>query len=381
MTRFEPYEWLLSNGEIVNEPPLEQTSSGIKVRVAGTKESWYSKDLDALLLSAVKNIAAAKNASVFLALAGAKHEESKYLPDGAAKLHLTNNTSETKCWWKFKHPSMPYPVTLVVTLAQDHYSKVHRLTGYFVYPVSRDDNPTAFFNTAATPSLVPGQMSLSSNQGYKWTEWLRDNPPAGTAEATAKVGQYPVSRKAVEELLATVRHMEALGTIEWPDVRDRETPANMELELFDSNVNSQFVADLTDYLDGAPTAERAAELYKELLTTINSLGIVTNRGVDNDFLRALNSSTTFTADVEHLADEEFEIDHDHKIAIHIPSGTFIVECNHHEVSNDTIAEKWEEANTIAALTGEADELLAYARKYAETAQSKRTKRILSERGL
>jgi hypothetical protein len=39
----------------------------------------------------------------------------------------------------------------------------------------------------------------------------------------------------------------------------------------------------------------------------------------------------------------------------------------------------EEAITLASLTGQEDELLAYARRFKETANERRTKQIISER--
>jgi hypothetical protein len=61
------------------------------------------------------------------------------------------------------------------------------------------------------------------------------------------------------------------------------------------------------------------------------------------------------------------------LSVHLPTGTFIVECTHGDVDKNVVAEKWEEALTMASLTGEEDTLLAYAREYAKKHNATRTK--------
>ena len=46
---------------------------------------------------------------------------------------------------------------------------------------------------------------------------------------------------------------------------------------------------------------------------------------------------------------------------------------------NAVAEKWEEAKTMASLTGEEDLLLGYAKAYAQNSIQGRTERILRER--
>lgn len=383
MTRFEPHEWLLANGEVVKEPPLEQTTTGLKVRVAGTKDSFYSKDLDDLLSKAAQTIAAEKGTTVFLPLMYAAAREAALVPTNqSTSLHLTAAThvTSTRCWWKFKHPSMPFTVTLTVDMDQARGSVANVLSTKVVCQRIDPQATEAHFYTYSSIDEYLAYQGLSSDDLYAVREFIRDNPlewADGTLDYENKT--LPVARMAAQDLLAIVRKLEALDEIEWPDLRNPKNPGHFTLELFDSSVNSQFVSELTDYLEGAPGAEKAAAIYEDLLEALRSIGIVLNKG-SNDLLSALNTGTTFSAQVTNLAEEGFKIDHSHALTVNIPTGTFIVDCNNRNVNLNEVAEQWEEAKTLASLTGQEDELLAYAREYAKQHSAKRAKRILKERG-
>lgn len=383
MTRFEPRSWLLANGEVVEEPPLEQTSTGRKIRVAGTSDSFYAKDLEDLLAIAAKQIAQEKGTTVFSALTNLEAQERNQLPSGvatAASLHLngTARQGSTTAWWKFRHPDMPFSVTVVATMREDRY--LHQTVNIYAlhqtpFGYGGWTRNEAWFEAA--PTAVYPTYGLGNKQ-TKWQEFLRDNPLDWTASTlNTEERRYSGSRKAVEVFLKAVRTMEDLESIEWFDFRDLDVPAYMTLDLYDTNVSGQFVSELTDYIDGG-AVEKAKELYDQLLDSLRSCGVVLD-STDNDFERALNSGTlTFTA--RSLPDKDESVDHAHAIVVNIATGTMIVECANNRTSKDEIAEAWEEAQTLASLTGQEDELLAYAKEYAKHSAQRRTKQILKERG-
>jgi hypothetical protein len=382
MTRFEPRSWLLANGEVIEEPPLEQTSSGRKIRVTGTTASFYAKDLEDLLGNAAKQVAQEKGTTVFAALTNAEANERAHLPaPGPALLHLNQQQRQgtTQAWWKFRHPDMPYSVTILATMREDRYfAQTVQIYAIYQTPFQHNGwvvNDARFENAVAMEYALYG---VDANHRNKWLEFYRDNP-VDWANATINIPErrYTVSRQAVEVFMGAVRTMEDLDSIEWFDFRDLANPAYMTLELYDSNVSSQFVSELTDYLDGA-AVDKAKALYDQLLESLRSCGVVLD-STENDFERALNSGTlTFTA--KNLPDKDEAIDHAHSIVVNIATGTMVVECANSSVNKNEIAEAWEEAKTVAALTGQEDELLAYAREYASTSAKRRTKQILKERG-
>ena len=150
--------------------------------------------------------------------------------------------------------------------------------------------------------------------------------------------------------------------------------------LFETNVNAQLTAELADYLDGAPTVEKAARLYDEFRATLRKIGVVLGPLGENDLNRALlKGEDALTVAVNsHPSGDDGELDYAHELLVHLTSGTFVVNCGK-VVDRDSLAHKWEESLMVAQLSGQEDTLLAYAREYVRRENKKRTKKILEER--
>lgn len=398
MTRMEPKSWLLGNGDVVQEPALEMTSTGRKVRVAGTTQSVFSNDLDSLLGQAVQEIAALKQTHVWIETTGGVQRvverQAGYDPASEkAKLHLvhdpTNGGGHTTLWWRFKDQNTPYEALLTVKLTKvrSHGSvNAQQMSVFLTIPGRMYYDPACSksawnITSDSFPDVTNALHHLDSgNTTYKWQEFFRDNKPNWPSEVLG-TSNHQHARAAVTSLLQTVREIEELESIQVPDLGDPYTPAWRTLDLYDTNVNAELLSDLTEYLDGAPTIEQAAELYQKMLETLRSVGITVQGKDPNDFMAALlaGEKATLNMEVYALAEENQQVDSNHKLSVHLPTGAFIVECVHHEVDKNTVAEKWEEALTMASLTGEEDTLLAYAREYAKANNARRTKQILKER--
>lgn len=399
MTRMEPKSWLLGNGEVVTEPALEMTGTGRKVRVAGTTTSVFAHELDTLLSRAVKAVAQDKGTHIWLDLTGGVREQIRNdsfdTAAARAKLHLvhdpTNANAATDLWWRFKDVNTPFEVLLWVRMTNYRHSGVvngQSISTRLMFP-SR-----TYFGDVATPAvygIADNKFSTAISQlGYinndlvvQWNQYLRDNPAdwAGSAENHLGAFNHQHARAGVTALLKIVRDFEDLDEIRVPDLGDPYSPSYRALKLDDTNVNAELLSDLTEYLDGAPTIEQAAELYQQMLETLRSVGITVQGKSPNDFLSALlaGEKATLNMQVFNLAEEAQRVDHDHKLSVHLPTGAFIVECSHNNGDKNVVAEKWDEARTMASLTGEEDTLLAYARGYAAEHNARRTKEILKER--
>lgn len=394
LTRFEPRTWLLANGETVQEPALEQTGTGRKVRVAGQQAtSVYNYEIDDLLVRAVRQLADAKQTTVLIEETGHRDREVHALgfdpPATKALLHLIHDPTDAKAkttgWWRFKAPKMPFEVVLYARLTPPPYGsnsqQVQVVVGLTQPILNGTATESMTFSSDTFPEVSQVARRTGSDAEYAWREFIRDNPPNWI---TSMLGNHihPHPRAAVTSLLEVVREFESYESLQVPDMSDPASPAWMELELYETNVNAEFVSELTEYLDGAPTIEQAADLYDQMLATLRSAGIAVSAKSRNDFLAALlaGEKSTLNMEVANLNNEDGEYDHHHTLSVHLPTGTFIVECNHAALDTNTVAEHWEEAKTIAALTGEESELLAYARGYAQEKIKKRTANILKERG-
>lgn len=397
MTRMEPREWLLGTGEVVREPPLEMSGSGRKIRVAGTTESVYNTEIDMLLRQAVDRIASDKHTTVWLDITGGLEDRIRYAigfrpAEAKGKLHLVhdpgNAAGYTDLWWRFKDVGTPFEVLLWARLK--NHRTAGSVNGQFLHVSLVTPARNAFDQNNLPVLLVKDKyfseyVNLTRFQGNsdlppKWQEFVRDNPPDWPVDLLGD-GNHPHARAGVAALLKVVREFEAIDEIEVPDMGDPFNPAYRTLKLHGTNVNAELLSDLTEYLDGAPTIEQAAELYQQMLETLRSVGISVQGKSPNDFLAAMlaGEKSTLNMQVFGLSEEQMRVDQDHKLSVHLPTGTFIVECTHQDVDKNQVAEHWEAAKTMASLTGEADELLAYARAYAASNQERRTKSILKER--
>jgi hypothetical protein len=222
-----------------------------------------------------------------------------------------------------------------------------------------------------------------------WDSWMYTNsPPWHPGLNVNETRNVSGARNAVKDLLDVVRKIEQLQTLEVPNFADPENPSWVSMELVGTNVNGAFISDMVDYLDGAPVVEVALEHYQSLMALLRSMGMDVRMGptADNDFAAAMLAGQTgaLSMNVHNVVDPTdtgngFEIDHEHKVSVHIPTGTFIVECDGRPQDPEQVVQKWHEAKTIARLTGEEDELLAYARAYAASQRTGQAQRVIQSR--
>ena len=400
LTRMEPRSWLLGNGDIIREPALEETSSGRKVRVAGTTNSVYSYSIEDMLFEAAQVHAREKKTWVHLEvtkplnviLAGTLNYDPATTK---AKLHLvheaTKHDAKTIVWWRFKDTKTPFEVLLTVQMGNvggnRNAAGTQRLECFLTFPTRSyerspfEGNDTKALNTHDPKfgSWIEAVGHLGHDHHTGWSDFARDSQP----DWSDLLGEmdYAQLKDACTALMKLVRQVDDLDRIEVPDLGDPDSPSWRTLDLYDTNYNQTLAQDLADYLDGAPTIEKAADLYRELLGTLRSCGIVLDQSATNDFQAALLNGTKAVLGVRvfQLAGENHSIDNEHRLSMHLPTGTFVVECDRREVTKNEVAEKWDEAITVASLTGQQDVLMAFAQEYAKTHRKKRTAKIISER--
>jgi len=396
-TNFEQSrQWLLTDGTIVAEPALEQSGSGRKVRVAGTDLSAFTKDMDELVMRTVQAYAEKNAASIWMPL----HDYEERVEDEAgfkpaetrAELYVLDQNFHTKTnvWWRFKHPTLPIEALVVVSAGRVHPngSSAHKIETAVMLPRTAPVgirawealHPAAYRVQNHTFDTLINSVSPNTQAAATAREFVRDDP--ATWAAWLGRNQYTSERALVEGLLNQVRNIDDFETIQVPDLRDPENPTWMDLELYETNMHSGFTTDLTDYLDGTPTLTEALRLYRELQTCLRGIGMVIDDKTENDFQKALLSgdASGVTVSIESVHDGETQsgFDYQHSLTMHLPTGTFVVNC-HAQVNHGEIAEKWDEARTVASLTGEEDTLIAYAREAAQRSQQKRARATIRER--
>ena len=394
LTRFAPRQWLLANGTIISEPVLEQTTSGRKVRVQGEKDSVFYGELDNLLARSANEQAAAVGSAVLTEVTDFQdnlHAILGFDPanNARAQLHvLRPEAHETVAWWSFQLPNTPYEAYLVASIHNASMWNRPQATALsfalYMPQVQQPMNADRF--TRVTGENFPdwhGVVRWHPDDGltnyYVWETFFDKNKPNWDAKLLRHWEVFEGPRLAVQQLLKIVRSIEQEEVLQVPNAGDLAHPSWLTLELTGSNVNSEFTTDMVEYLDTDAAAERILDLYDKIRNELRYLGILTNEKNQEEFIAAVMSGdkAKFSMEITNPLTEG-GYDTEHTLSVHLPTGTFVVECNHREPKNQ-ILEEWEQARTIAALGGEEDELLAYARAYAKKNHKRRSKTIIKAR--
>lgn len=381
-------EWLLTDGSVVKTPPLEQTSTGRKTRIAGTSTSVYHNDTDDMIWTHVQKQAQERKTKVWMPV--------QHLPcPSTPSLHFSGGgqwRGSTSLWWLFRHPTLPVTAMVTLTMSAKYnrandtgqgiecqvhlpstdLKEAHTRQGRWV--IIRDDlrnAPVGVFD------LEPGEAQalevLQAKLAVDGATWSFSN--VLSAETN-----YPNSRSAVAEFLRRARIIDDAADLAVPDLRNTKKPALLVLEAVETNFNGEFTESLASYLDSEPMIDRALQAYKEFQDAMREIGITFEGIGKDDLLAALDhSSDAVRVDVGH-PDSPTGKDTQHTLRARLATGTFIVECELRaqatNTDKDKIALHWEEARTIASLTGQEPELLAYARAYANQSEERRAGEIL-----
>lgn len=396
MTRMEPRRWLLGDGTIMTEPPLEMTATGRKVRVAGSASSVYASQVEGLLNEAAASAARQQGFDIWLPIPDGQVSKiperlAKALAiplDVSAELHFVHQAAQTNvstiAYWRFKDPGSPFEAIMAVVLTTLHNNHTLRTVLAMPHTDQYGQFSTAAIQDAAFGAAVSTLGGHATGAPYDWQEFIRDNP----TELPVSLGsrQVPNPRAGVTALREAVQKIEAVDTIQVPHLGKPGEPSWLELELYASNVGGQFLSDLAEYLDGSPTIDQAADLYQQLLDTLKTVGITLEGKEKNAFLAALLAGdkaqmNVGVAPLSDLTDNGvLGFDHDHTLDIHLPTGTFVINCSRGADDKRSAAvDHWEEAKVKASLTGQESELLAYARGFVESEHVSRSKKIMKAR--
>lgn len=396
-TTLSPKVWLLADGSVVTEPALEETSTGRKVRIPGTTLSAFSRDVDELIYQGVQALALKRNTKVWMPLDDQQRRmmeqnyfDSRVTKGHKASLHLLDSSRSrgaTTVWWRFRHPTLPVEAMLVCDM-QSGYSYRGQGASMTVQTVllMQSTNPdhanqvTMVHATSSDLSDFWGSLRTAVGHRLRFQELVRDSPPNWYSDFQLNARTVNGERVGVRELLTDVERIDGFDEIDVPDLREPEAPAWLRLNLIDTNCSGEFVQSLKDYLDGESVLGEAVKHYNEMVRLLRSAGLVMPEQEEASFAAALAGGDPVQIEVESKPNEVGHgIDNEHSVVLHLPTGTMIVNCARRMASRDEIAHKWEEAVTMASLTGQEDALLAYARKFAETENERRAKKILDER--
>jgi hypothetical protein len=197
LIRPEPREWLLGDGTVITEPPLETSGSGIKIRVAGATDTAYARDLHTMLTKAAEKVADQRNTVVLAEITngfkGRFQQSMKWKPWEETSALLgpvrdpENRSNVTHAWWKFQLPGTPFEAYLTVTLTGSYNLDYTRRVNLWL-PVRRfnhDDTTTLIHDVenASFANVTSSLRNWDSNTEEKWDEWIAHNTAPNTVKA------------------------------------------------------------------------------------------------------------------------------------------------------------------------------------------------------
>lgn len=373
-------EWLLCDGSLVSAPAMEQSPAGRRVRVAGDKKSFHWGDVDRVVTKAIEDMAALRGTTVWCNVTDIPKQ-------GDTELHFLKDQSwkGTTVWWSFKHPDYPIEAVINLHVTLKYGSRVEvgaTMETTRLNPQWAIRGGTSRWTGTDWNNLTPNNSVMSRVQ-----ELMRDHPPAFMKGMNGFFGdhEYDGARRAVKEFLACLDKFDNLLSVQIPDI-DGNLVGWIDLPLHNTNVTGELVTELRDFLDSASTIGDVVKAYNEFRSAMIRLGFTLPETDEDDLLNALqmDSKSAYVAvgqpyDAHGNLDPDEPIrDHLHTIYLHLSTGTIMVSCDKTD-TRDMAAQAWEEACTVASLTGQTDDLLKFANDYAKNGADAGVRKFVNAR--
>lgn len=359
-----PRVWLLDNGQLIEEPELEMSSSGRRVRIKDRQEtSVYAKERDAVIEGAVEEAVKRTGSDILTCLNKAEAIATEDTPLEASEFPKLGNgfgSVSFRAKWLFRHPSLPLTATITVTLRKTYRN----------YEIGSN---LSFDQVSQQSRHQPSAGSLDARNGWStgvmlrhWSDEhadLRHQLEARGLHEHFKEVKADSEREAVYRFKERIEAFENWATVAIPDVRDVDHVKWLDLDFVDSSVTGQFMADLADYLDSQPIVDKVAEKYEELRELMRYLGIVMEERSSEDFQRAVatSGSEALRVKVEATDANERRQDGAHSVYLHLMTGTISVECSSRVTDPDEASDNWKLARFEAEVNGELDAFLTHYR--------------------
>lgn len=393
--------WLLDDGSIMEEPELEVTTGMRRVRLkALPKLADYFSNLDDFVAQAAQEAARLQGRKVWMGLGRPKTNSldhnggptvdlgnfnTKVQPhfmDPAAGSYYHNKSTEVA--WRFKHETLPIEAQVECKVEKRYHDTKWTVTTRLIMP-----------STSPMDSLIP--TFLAHEQGSTYQTLVRNGSAYGTAKQRARewaeahpidwcdgfsfgVEKFDNERQAVNHFARVIREINTLEEIDIPnllglepDAADSSGITTLTLRFYRTNVTQDLLDQLSDYVSGQPVVERIAEKWLELAQLFRSVGMVLGDVKESDWWRFIVEGVDADPVEVEIGPAEDEEGLDlanhrgfkrHAVKINLATGSIVVACSVNATDSES-AIQWETARIKAQLTGQEDELLAYARKYAE----------------
>lgn len=378
---FPRAEYLLQDGNVVQAPPVETTSSNRRWRIQGTTMSVVRGEIGDKIADHVRMRAHSMGTDLWMKLCSDEQdlkEHYSHATTGAGVAESGNSAyldapvpwvsqrgKNVPVAFEFKHPTYPLRAILwvIFTVNYNHSLQVSTLV------TCRGGDPREP-NTLARLAWTPR------------TARRYDKPVAADAPTVAGLTiekvQFTHTRKAVSYFLELLLKAQDIDTVELPDRRLHG--GTLTYEFSRTNYSQDLYRELVDKVQEGPALARLADALKVVRQELSTLGVVNGAFDAEDILNG--NLHEIRLNIMPHEDEDLTvggIDPTHNLVIDLAKGICFVECSAKNLED--VAEQWNVAKFKAELTGQVDELLAYAEAYNMASEQKRLRKIIKQRAL
>lgn len=404
LPRLDKHKWLLTNGRIAEEPDLEESESGRRVRVRGGSKSVFQKDLDNLLYRSVSQYAEGICEDVWMRVKDDDpvREISDEASPGSAdpqphfvtpKQGYLGRTS--KVTWTFRHESLPIAARISVDMGEGaggYYrsrSSGQNVQAKVTYPSTNryDSYDRVWLNVSDKDSIPFSEhsdgTSLYAQQQQDFRDWLHVSKSAEWMDLLGHT-QWDNERAAAAGVARLCREIDSLDEILIPDLRDPDNPAWLTLKLHSTTYTKDFAQALVDFINGQPVVEQIQEHWNEIVNLFRRSGLVTKTLEDSDWHAALQGEVErLSLELEHTSapDEEGGRDAHHIVGFNLATGTVTVTCSHRDMRGEDVATEYEVARLKAEIQGELDAFLGFHKGFIDKQHDQRHERTVEQRSV
>lgn len=424
-----PLTWVLDDGTTMTEPLLEVTSGYRRVRSAVNPSADAARTrADDLAFTEVVRAAARQGRAVMcrdlpeevLLMLCRNHNGRNgniapgTLQDKPPVLHVLTPTQEergsgqydwgkTTFWSLYKHPTLPFRMVSWVQIQHHGYGPGMLARGVAHAPLLADTRTWATLPelfTAPDPTMLSFQLGvegpnarLHGQKSVIPSEFYEHYKP----EVAVRVGEG--RRETLRQfIIEATRELDEGLTV--PDVwglwaaEDLATfqAREVEMVLVKTNLDRDTIESMKPFATGEAAIGKAMGLYKELLSALSEAGIVLAPLKENDFYQLLGGRTQVLQ--THIDGEanmalrgsgpRDSVDfgnpyREHMTLLDLASGELTTTCPIKDAAPEVQEARhaWEEALTVASLSGHEVEFTEFATKYIDD----RSRTAILERAL
>lgn len=368
---WQKHHWLCVDGSVIEEPNLETTPAGRRVRIAGHSESVGRGELNDLLYQWVYRRARARDTFPVLRLrfspSNATEEEQAEnitVQVGRFKRHdhfepFKSNSVGGTAGWLFKHPGLPVyamvKLSVVLSVRPTVETNLHfpnlrpgneKKLGAYGYRVPILDESTTRF---VPPEMKGAYESVLTSNGIQLGERSHPNTKAAMADAMRRY-----------------REIDALDTLSVPDLRYL-SPAgqghvgSMTLHLKEELQPESYLHEMQEYAHMLDPADEIRGHLRSIQELLKAQGVAIQAAPAREVMDVLTGSNeSLLVKLQALRFEgDVSIDRDHDVSLDLVKGIVFVTCKHRSQDKEKDLLAYEIAKARAELTGETDLLSAF----------------------